>query len=152
MRKRVFWGAVFAATAMFSTLALAQTDECSLAKIVTKRDSQSDTDGGTKANAQVTAVIQADANSFIWAPSVVEDRSGSRSPTAPQPVKYTPHSSTKNHEILRGLVLSKATYTVGCYDRDALGNASCTATASISGTQYPMDCMDQLIRDKLADF
>lgn len=143
--------ASFAAMALTAAPTLAQQAEgCSLGQIETKRGQASDTDGGTRANAKVTAVIQADPGSFIWGPSVSYSNAGSRSARATS-ANVTPHPSVKDKPILHRLVLSKATFTATCYDVGRLGDASCTATANISGTQYPMGCRDALVTEKLKE-
>lgn len=149
MLKNMVLASMFATVAIYTPVS-AQENTCQLSKISAKSDSQSDTDGGTRANASVTAIVEASNGFFIWGPSVKYTNNGSRSPRAPS-ATVTPHPVVANAPILHTLILKQATYTATCYDIGRLGDASCTATAFIVGTQFPIECLDALTRGSLED-
>lgn len=120
---------------------------CSAIDVKIKSNTKSDTDGGTKFHANVTATILADEGMFIWEKSLVSSSGGSRE-LKKEELRRLTFEHMKNNP-LRFSVLRGASFSTWCEGKNITGTSSCTATANISGQQYPMACAKELLEAEL---
>ena len=106
-------------------------------------DEESRTDGGTKPHESVTAEIIAPGDKFIYGPSVIESRTGTRY-FHRDSSKREPHYSVADTDF-SDLFLQSASYTVRCKHENIFGTSTCTATARLSAKLLPEGCIPFLI-------
>lgn len=122
---------------------------CTASNVTVLSDTQSDTDGGTKAHANVTARITAKNGSFILASTITRNHTGSRE-FRWEEYRTTPHKLAKTSGQ-KATFLQSASLEVQCNKHNTFGTSSCTSTATISGKEFHNDCIKYILdRDAAA--
>ena len=106
-------------------------------------NTKSETDGGTRPNTTVTATITAKDGHFIYEPSIIMNRNGTREH------KWTRSNTTPLPQVVgtsfENTILASASQSVRCEHYNPFATSSCTATSTISGKQLAIECIDFLI-------
>lgn len=116
---------------------------CTASNVEVLSDTKSDTDGGTKAHANVTATITAKAGNFILASTIAKNHTGSRE-FRWEEYRTTPHKLAKTSGQ-KATFLQSASLEVQCNKHNTFGTSSCTSTATISGKMFHNDCIKYIL-------
>lgn len=120
--------------------------QCDISAGLPLDDALSDTDGGTKPNARVTATVVATSGYFILSDSIETSSNGTRRGSG-STTSVEPHPEITG--VLEPIAAISASFTQSCKHRNIFGTSSCTAAASITARQYPLDCLPELILSEI---